>query len=184
MTIKNVQRDGVFVDLSNTAKVAWSTGNANTVTDFLMNGPTGVQGTFCQVSSQSHVNTSISGQNKKAIGCYIDQPVDDRVPYRVKAYAAGPDSGVSFMIGVGYAPASITGSDDIISEPLYLPFDTHFDELIIVEEEEDGDTYFGRPLCFAVVAQANNAGIGDFLRAHISVQRLAVSPPTMQNAVS
>lgn len=184
MSIKNISRDGIYTELSNSQKVAWSTGNANTVVDFLVNGPTAVAIDFNQVSSQSHVNTSITGQNKKAIGVFINQPVRDRVPYRVKAYAAGPDSGVTFLIGVGYAPASITGSDDIISEPLYLPFNNKFDDLIVVEEEEEGDTYYGRPLCFAVVAQSNNAGIGDFLRAHISVQNLGVKGPTMQNAVS
>ena len=115
---------------------------------------------------------------------YIDPPVGDRVPYRVKAHASGADSAVSFMIAVGYAPASITGTDDIISEPLYLPFHKSIDQLIVVEEEESGDTYEGRALCFAVIAQADNAGIGDYIRAHISVQNMAVKPPTMQNAVS
>jgi hypothetical protein len=181
---KNIQRDGVYVDLDVSESVAFSSNLALTSTDLYINGPAAVQVDVARVQATPNVVTNVTASNRKAIGCYIQAPIGDRTPYRVKAFAEGANGYSGFGIAVGYAPPSPTGSDDQIVEPVYFPFFKTFDDLIFIEPEAEGDTYEDRALCFALVIQGNASGVADYIFAYLSVQNLGVKPPTMQNAVS
>lgn len=181
---KHVQRDGHYIDLDDSAKIAWSADTPNATQTITVNAKTAVEPDFNFVSSQSHVVKVIAASNRCCIGCYMQAPVGDRVPYRVKAKAAAASGHLEYAIVVGYGPAAITGAGDVIDEPHYFPFAKEFDDLIIVNEEEPGDTYENRALFFGVMVQGSSAGTGDYFRAELSVQSLGVKPPTMQNAIS
>lgn len=182
--IVNVHRDALRVDLDQSVEQkTWSSDVANTTSTIVANCPTAVMVDWNRVQSDDNAAYSIAANNKKAIGCYIQQPQGDRTPYRVKAYAHAASGGIEFLVAVGYAPGTITGSDDTISEVVYLPFDHKFDDLIMVENEPEGDTYANRPLFFGIVAQSPSGGAGDYLRAALSVQNLGISAPTIQVSV-
>ena len=108
--IKHIQRDGVYVNLADSLKAAWSSDSPNTNQSFIINGPAGVEDKQNSVQSEDNVVKAVAASNKSGIGLYMTQPVNDRYPYRVKAYAAAASGHEEFMLGVGYAPASPTGS--------------------------------------------------------------------------
>ena len=89
------------------------------------------------------------------------------------------------MLVVGYAPASPTGSDDVIDQPYFIPFNQgEFDDVIIVPKLLDADPNFGRALYIGVVFCPGTTVSSLPAIGHISVQNLGIKPPTMHWAVS
>ncbi len=182
---KNIQRDGTYIN-PDSARLAFGTSDAVTIQALKINAPTAVAVDINFTQSGVGLETIASGE-KAGIGCYINQPIGDRVPYRIKAsieVATEQRYNTKGIIAIGFAPAAITGVDDVIAEPTYIPFDGTFDDLIIVEAQLGGDTYFGRALAVAIVIEPVETITTLPIRANISVQNLGVKPPTMQNAVS
>lgn len=183
---KNVQRDFILFDPDQTGLNPNSATETLLTTDALniMADPS-VYDDVAEAVVAPGSQLTISANSKKAMGCYIYQPVADRVPYRIKAHMALAASGFRLAIAIGYAPASPTGSDDAISSARYIPFTGEFDDLILVPAQGSGDTYFGRALAVAIVWITSGTGITTaYFDGHLSVQRLATKPPTMHNAVS
>lgn len=183
----NLQRDGIWTNPDNSANVAWSTASLLTATTFNVNAATGVNTDKGQVHSDHSATVTVAANSQRAIGTYIQQPVGDNVPYRVLASGSVKDlsrDSTHFAIAVGYAPASITGSDDAIAEPYFIPFNGMFDGLLMIPALPDGDPLEDRALCFALAIQAGTAITTLNINGQLSVQRLGTKPPTMHNAVS
>ena len=183
---KNIQRDCIFVQPLTSALLSLSsTGVAVGAAAFNMNssGSENVDKATAQIDSTS--TYSITADTAKSIGVLMMPPEGDRVPYRIKASISCGVPDLLAYIGIGYAPASPTGSGDSIDEPIWLPFDTMFDDTVIVEALDSGDGNYGRALAIALIAGADATGISaESIVGHLSVQNLGVKPPTMQNAVS
>lgn len=181
---KNIQRDGRWTKPETASDLALATETTIITTTIKVNADPVVYVDMAQAHI-SNAAFAITTANQRCIGCYLTPPVGDNVPYRVKASITAfgqPVYNNDQAIVIGYAPAVITGTDDIIEDPYYIPFQSSFDDLIIVPALVSGDPFFGRALCIALAcqtAQASNHVLGS-----ISVQSLGVKPPTMQNAVS
>lgn len=184
MSIVNLQRDAIFANLDTTDIVGYSADSLLSLDTFLSNSNAVVYDDFWSASADSTVVTSVASLQRKGMGLNLRQPVGDRTPYRVKAYVG--DVGVvnTFALAIGYPPAVITGTDDIISEMVTLPFTSKFDEMIIVEALPDGDPLIDRAIHFAIVVNAPAGGIAGYFAALLSVQNLGMKPPTMAQAVS
>jgi hypothetical protein len=186
MSIVNVQRDFMLLDPDQT-ELTWPTNSSITGSTINMNADSNV---YDDAASAEITDTAtVSGNNIETIGCYIHQPIDDRTPYRIKATAQILDVRMNetfTYVVVGWAPASPTGTNDAIDQPVFIPFTRKCDELILVPHQESGDTYFGRALAVGVgIAAGSTYGISSKIAsATISVQRLGTKPPTMHNAVS
>lgn len=180
-TPKNIQRDAIYMDpaatrlgLATEVLVSFDLVNGNS------DGSVHTDFAFAQYNYLAPV--TVSALSAASFGILIAQPIGDRQPYRVKAYGRVTNENEALAIVVGYAPLAPSGTNDEINKPAYFPFNGEFDELITVDARADGETYFGRPLYFGIVAFGALAALRLF--ADISVQNLGVKPPTMQNAVS
>ena len=177
----NIQRDAYWTNPDTTDDIALGNSTLQSLTNLDASGPT----TVFQDSGSAQVDaatTTIAADNQKTIGVYMAQPDGDNTPYRVKAACRvmdTPDAEMSIVIG--YAPATITGANDLIQDLFYIPFKHNFDDLIMVPES---DTYSARALFIGVAIQGGAGITGKRVNCSISVQRLATKPPTMQNAVS
>lgn len=181
---KNIQRDAQFIFPDATRDIGWSA-------DWPVTNPTGransdalVQEDFATVHSAHNTAIAIAANNTQGVGVNIRQPIGDRTAYRIKARAQNSQG--SFMctsLCIGYALATPTGTNDIIDQPIFLPFDKNFDDLVIIEALSDGDTFYGRALTVAIVIHGG-LGFTHYINAHLSVQNLGIKPPTMQYAVS
>lgn len=184
--ILNVQRDGLYIDPSDDLKLAWSATQTSyqALTSVKLAGTVPVDYAAVEVDDAAY---TLNANQKTGIGVMIQQPLGDRTPYRVKAHVHTPgNQGQRYAILVGYAPASPITGDNTVAAQTILPFDQKFDDLIMVENEADGDTFDGRAMVFAIVmynptgsSLSNSVSYGA-----LSVQNLGVKPPTMQNAVS
>jgi hypothetical protein len=169
MNLTNIDRDSFWVpSLYFSEKLGFSTSANQMVTTGVVN-----QG-FAGCESDS---TAIATASFTAVGVLMQQPVDDYTPYRIKARCqAGKDS----YVLIGYAPASPTG-DDAWTQGNYFAFDGEFDDIVNINPEGVGDTYYGRALMIGVAMASEN---GNVVRARLSVQDLGVSPGPFAKAVS
>lgn len=180
---KNIQRDGTYLYPKDVLIVPGSEYLA-TATTVLSNGPSATAIDYAKATLDFEANTAITILFARTFGIFINQPVGDRHPYRVKAALAYHEyvGAVSNLI-IGYGPATQTGSDDVITEIVKIPFLSIYDDLIIVDALPPGDALENRSLFIGI--ELNPAvAITATARGHISVQNLGVKPPTMQNAVS
>lgn len=183
---KNIQRDGTWTVPKTSLDEAFAAEVALNLTLYKTSGPAAVAVDQASVQSQANILTVITIANRRSLGIFMTAPEGDNVPFRIKAGAHAPGLDiheVNFAIVIGYGPASITGSNDIIEDVYYLPFRDTFDDLVMVPALVSGDTYFGRALSISIAAQAG-AAVNNHIAAYLSVQNLGVKPPTMQNAVS
>jgi len=181
---KNIQRDGIFLTLDESAGIIPALQSLLTANTATANAAAAVNVEYGEMQI-ANTAVSISAANQKVAGLYIDQPSKDRQPYRVKASLniIGIDNNVTdAAIVVGYAPASITGSNDTIDEPNYIPFEHNFDDLIVVAAPTV--SYEDRALFVGIAIQSKGGITTEQIRGHLSVQNLGTKPPTMQNAVS
>lgn len=177
MSIVNLDRDGVWCEIDTSAEKAWST--ESTIGDtILINADSTVYDASAYVQADK-TSTSIS-TGWRGIGCYIKQPTVDTTPYRVKGFINA--GSMICSVGVGYAPASITGGDDSITPVTLFPMSYEFDQLIMVPARISTDTYYNRALAFFIALQYTGASADTY--AHLSVQRLATSPPKFAASVS
>lgn len=187
MTPVNIQRDGLWIEPNASNLQAWSTELAITNSVCWVSGPTSVHVDKANVQSDHTATVSVAVGNERCIGVHMQQPVADNTPYRIKASISSPsekDYDVQGSIVVGFSPASITGSDDIMSAPYYIPFHNTIDEMIMVPALDSGDPNYGRSLCIAVAIQPAVAYTTQVVLAQLSVQNLAVKAPTMQYSVA
>lgn len=185
MNITNLQRDSIHTELLSANQKAWSAESLIAGDSFLMNSSGVVNQVTGQVQSSHNSKYTISADSIRGVGVFMQPPSkEDATPYRVIAQASSITSGLLFAIAVGFAPASITGSDDIIKEPSYFPFSGRFDGVIMVPKVPAGDTYIDRPIAIAVVAADGSAGPTQYIMAHLSAQNLAVAPPAFAQSTS
>jgi hypothetical protein len=179
---KNIQRDGIWTN-SLAAKLTWPTETVRSAGNILVNAKTAVHSDVADAAVGEFA--TITAGYREAIGVYMQEPIGDNAPYRVKASLDIQTTLVDIAshLIIGYAPASITGADDDVNQVYVIPIFNSIDELIMVPNLVSGDTYFGRPLFFGIALDASSA-LTARATGQISVQRLAVKPPTMQNAVS
>lgn len=173
--ITNIQRDGNWCD-PHATEITWSSDIA--------------VGANLQINADSTVydakafataaKTTISvATGWRGIGCYVKAPVADTVPYRVKGFYIS--SQLVCAIGVGYGPASPTGTDDVITPVRIIPIPAgHFDELIMVPALDSSHADYGKPLAICMALTYATGGYG---HAHLSVQRLATTPPGIASSV-
>lgn len=182
--ITNVQRDGVYAIPGTTRRLSWCTPIAVSSAAGQMNAHDAVNYDFGAVVGNHQQSNTLTGGQYTAIGLYIQQPVSERFPYRVKAKVETTNEATMFgMIMLGYRPSSGTsGTDDTIENPIYLPFKDSFDDLLVIEPNPSG--LEDRALAIAVCAVSKGALTNNSIMASLSVQNLGVRPPTMHNAVS
>jgi hypothetical protein len=182
MSINNLDRDGLFTNLEDTNESTWSSTFVTTGSSFTINaGDASVQSTYAMAKADKTTGVTVAAASWKGIGCYITQPGQDMTPYRVKAYAKSLSTLTNFMLGVGYAPLSITGTDDVITPCTLIPFGYAIDEVIMVPSLPDGDPLEDRALAFGILL---GEASGQLVYAHLSVQRLSVAPPQYARSVS
>lgn len=124
-------------------------------------------------------SVTVAAGSWTGIGCYIQQPTLDSIPYRVKAYAGENQKEKYVFIGVGsLAP---TGTGDTVNRVIAFPFRTHFDDCILYKVLDPQDAVYPNPVVIGVAfGEATTAQQDCF----ISVQRLGVAPPQYASIVS
>lgn len=167
MNLKNIARDSTFlVSMLESTHLAFSTVDQEVTTD---------GNVYDDVAFAMSNNASTTGI-LSGIGVNMSSGVNgEYIPYRVKAYVPTSDN---IFLRIGYAPATITGSDTA-SEKNYFHLIGEVDDIFMLKGNNVGDTYYNRAIQFGIIAQ--NLTITD---CSISVQKLDVSPPQFGMAVS
>lgn len=182
MSLTNIKRDGFHLEVKNTNESAWSSTFVTTADTALINaGDPSVKDEFASARADMTSGVSVAAASWKGIGCYISPPGVDMTPYRVKAYAMNLYGTADFRLVIGYAPASITGTDDTLSPINVLPFGYNFDDIIMVPALPAGDPLEGRALAFGLMLGETATSV---IYAALSVQKLSVAPPAFAQAVS
>lgn len=166
MNLKNIARDATWLLGLSSAGVGWSTsaGLANS------------NGTVHEEVATVFSTGASSGAATQTVGCYLSQTPGDNQPYRVKAHVPVNDN---MYIVLGYAPATITGTDDAIVGYKYVHLVGEMDDIFMFPKLDSGHAYYQRPIFVGIVSE--NASASNCL---LSVQKLAVSPPQFAIAVS
>jgi hypothetical protein len=162
MNLKNIGRDSFFVDsLLSADKITWTTTSGNVANSGTVN--------------QTHASVFSTGTSGAGgtfgVGCLMAQPLEERVPYRVKAYVPTNDN---VYLGIGYAPATPTG-DDTPQGQTYIHLIGEIDEIFMIDYNA---TYASRALMFSI-----NSGAVAISNVAMSVQKLDVSPPQFGMAI-
>lgn len=169
MSLTNVNRDSFHLTL-NQSEIAWS-GNGSG----FFNSSGNVNDSKAYASSFSVSNIA----NTSAFGVFMKAPLEERQPFRVKAKIRSDDINNTFLI-IGYAPASITGTDDVLTKIKYFPSSSgEIDEIFMIEPVDSLDPNYLRPIGFGIVSLQNVTNY-----AHISVQNMGISPPAFSMGVS
>lgn len=180
---KNIQRDGLYINFDPAIRLTWSSeGDISGASGIITTNPN-VAYDFGSATADFKASASVTAGKYVAIGLAMQQPVGDRVPYRVKARTYLPDNevGTSFLM-LGYTDVdSNVGTDVAVDGFSAIAFKDYLDELIILEPNPEA--YEGRPVIFGIGYFTSGTLTGR-LPAQLSVQNLGVKPPTMQNAVS
>jgi hypothetical protein len=168
MNLKNISRDSFWTGKLDDYIQSWSS-HATNQHRYSSDGAV-YQDVGTVKSNGGSIASGFSG-----IGVQMDQPLQEHVPYRVKVYVPTDDD---VYLGIGYADASPTGTDDTINSPNYYHLIGELDEIFMINNQESGDTYDGRSLVFGIFT-ANT----QIYYAHLSVQKLDVVPPQFGIAV-
>lgn len=182
MSIVNIQRDGIYTMPRSLGVTAWSTPQSIQSANGRFSGSATVRYDIGWITASHSSPVTISQNDYVAIGMWMQQPIGDRVPYRVKANVMFPGDGAGqgFII-IGYQDAVPgDGTDDDIMQPIFIPFQSTFDDVITINPQGDLDTYFGRPVAFALGFATSQQVTAAYGIGHLSVQNMAVKPPTMQ----
>lgn len=178
---KNIQRDALYIDLNPATRLTW--GSLNDLDGTTAVVTTGSSVVYDYGSAIAREGVAFQDGKYTACGVAIQQPIGDRIPYRVKASSDRITTGSgSPLIIVGYTDENNTvGQNAPVEAVALIMFKGYFDDLIIMEPNPQA--YLGRPLIFGV-GYATSDNNFEVLAGQISVQNLGVKPPTMQNAVS
>lgn len=169
MSLTNINRDPFWIkDIRDSVVTPWSTEGTGK-----MNSDGNVNDRIGYVRSSG---ASVISATQQGVGTYMRPPTNDYTPYRVKVYV--PNSTGIFLV-IGYAPATITGIDDIVSNQNLYNIRENLDEIIMLPPHEDGHPFKDRPICFGVAAY--QSGISN---VRMSVQNLSVAPPPIALGVS
>ncbi len=175
----NLQRDALFTAPEKTPLLFGSAFNFDDG-KFLANADPVVYDSYSSArNARLNTVTLANAAHCEAMGLYMRPPGSELSPYRVKCYAGTDDPLVSFRMVVGYAEGTITGTDDDITEYQTYHFDTHLDELIMLEPAVSVGL---APVFFGILLRGvyTTAKVDTI----ISVQRLATSPPQFSQSVS
>lgn len=183
MSIVNLQRDAIFLQLDTALNIGMSSDSGFSATAFFMNAVPVVEDIFASVQSNHQVQPVLIPDQIQSIGVFLKPPGLDTTPFRVKAYAASVSKDAQFYLSIGYAPAVITGVNDTIEQPVYLALPHHFDELIMIPALKAADPLFGRPIAFAISSTSNPTSTENVL-LQLSVQNLAIAPPAFAQSTS
>ena len=171
-SLTNIDRDSLwYTNLLVTARQSWP------ATDFRYNSDGAVYDHIASVKSATGALTTGVGVYR-SIGVNMKAPIEEYTPYRVKARLPTGRKGV---IVIGYAQATITGTEDLISEVQSIPFHEKFDEIININYVDSTSTYYGRPIAITVSAEEVAT---ESVWAFMSVQNLGVAPPSYAKGVS
>lgn len=169
----NIARDGYWTNPDDTDNLTWSSAfTAGGGLEVFNNSGTV---NLVEAAVQSVATATYSAGQVEAIGCLMNQVPGDNIPFRVKGCVQ-----LGGHVIVGYADASPTGSDDNINEAFYIPFVYKIDDVIMIPYDSN---YDGRAICIAIAPQAPSGSASTQI-ASLSVQNLAVAPPTILKAVS
>lgn len=178
---RNIRRDAIWTNPRTSDDVLFGTESLLSDTSPLANSSGQVNARYGCVQSDVSSNVSITAARREIIGVLMNAPVADTTPYRIHASSSIDGSSATVhasSIIIGYAPASPTGTDDIIEDIYRIPFRTiSFDNVVMVPALESGDTYFGRALFIGISIDATVAIVNVNVQAHISVQNLGVGAP-------
>lgn len=178
MSIVNLQRDAVFVDVDKTPIIfPAGTGFFEGIA-LIANTDSTVHDDYLNIRSSRTDFVGLVVDQIKSIGGYLRPPGDGLSPYRVKAYGDCRVAAIQFHVCIGWGPDVIDGSD-LIDEWIGIPFDTNIDELVMVPPEitEDHALFFG-------IGVSGITGSDAPMHAWLSVQRLATAPPQFDQSVS
>jgi hypothetical protein len=163
MNLKNISRDSYWIDDVSSVK-AWSTSGL---------GYTNSDGVVHDEVASIKSNGPSTALNM--VGIFMNYNDSDNCPYRVKAYVPVTDN---LYLFVGYGPASITGTNDLIPEYRQFHLIGEMDEIFMMPKLESSDTYYQRPVFFGI-----HTDTGSQVHVNLSVQKLDVSPPQFAMAV-
>lgn len=168
MNLSNIDRDCFWLTSLLTAdKIGWSSNTAG-----LVNSDGVVHTDVATLRSTG----ATSGTGTQAVGVFMSPPLEDNVPYRVKLHAPADDA---LFLLLGYAPGTITGTDDALSHYWYMPVEYDLDEVIMLPAHDPGDSLYNRPYCFGVACQSTVVA-----EIAMSVQKLDIAPPQFGKGVS
>lgn len=180
MTIINLQRDAVFQAPEKTTVTFGTAAAFNHAQALLANTDPVVQDAYGSVHTDPAVDIILaSATQARTMGMFMRPPGSELTPYRVKCYAGVTDPAVSFRMAIGFGEGTIDGANDNITHWESFAFDKKLDELFLVEPQV---TTGISPIFFGILfVGIITTGAID---AHISVQRLATSPPQFSQSVS
>lgn len=175
----NLQRDSMF---RNTEEAAIQFGGGdlfNETTKIRTNADPTVYDDYAKVRSSRAQVFSLAATLVYTLGLYLRPPEAGLSPYRIKAYVGCDDPVVKFHIVMGFAPTTITGSNDDIDVYETLNFQDHFDDLIMLPQEAIGT----HSQFIGIMIKGETSG-SVIVNASLSAQRLATSPPQFSQSVS
>ena len=179
-TLTNLDRDCFHTTLKDTDELSFSTQSLISGGSVLLNSTGSVNDVFGSARSDHTTIPAVTAGNWRAIGVLMEEPLQDRVPYRVKLYTNSA-SGIVHL-GIGYAPSSPTGSDDTI-DPVaqFSVTNNYLDEIFLIPALDSGDGDYGKALAFCGMITYNTA---DYCQVSLSVQKLDVGFPQYNRAIS
>ena len=178
--LTNIQRDAFWSTLKEADELSWGSDRLIASQTMYINADATIYDDIGKARNDHTSVLVIAAGSYRGFGLFMQQTGDDDTPYRVKMYS----NTANFIahLGIGYGPASPTGTDDEISEiAFFTPIYGAIDDIFILPKLDSGDTYYARPVAFGVFASFNG---GIVPHCGLSVQRLATTPPTFSTAVS
>ena len=183
MTPVNIQRDGWYCNLKTSDNIPFGTPYSHTNTTPGVNTDGLVHDDYFSASSDYTATNTMAAGWMATFGGFIAPPLGDRQPYRVHASILIPVDGDAMgCITLGWGPATITGTNDLISQPKQLAFYVSANSMFVCELAPTVEE--GRPLFVGVSVAATKQLTDATIQAHVSCQNLGLRPPTMQNAIS
>ena len=172
MSIVNIDRDGFWSTLHAADEIAFSTEGLISAGSIKLNSDGTVYDEYGTARADHDTVPTVTAANWRAVGCLMTPPQDETVPYRVKVNA----NSTNFVahLGIGYAPASPTGSDDVISDVAVFHVQNELDGLFMIPALDSGHADYGKALAFCYIITYNTGAYGV---GGISVQRLGTAPP-------
>lgn len=177
MSIVNTDRDFFATTLKDTDELGLGTVTLVSTNSVTVNANATVYDGNASCRFDKTSAPTIAANSWAGIASYIRPPDVEAVPYRVKAY--GNPTYQILAVGIGYCPASPTGTNDVIDPVAVFPFETKFDELFMIPSLDSADPYYGRSLAFCLICYYS-AG---FLSGGLSVQNLSTVPPMYSASV-
>ena len=175
----NIQRDGHWITIENSKLLTWPTALTIASGTINMNSDGVVYDVFSSARPDFRSAPTVPVDSWESVGTWMRPPDVDVSPYRVKAKAISEST---TLLVVGYGPASITGTNDLMSDIFVMPVVGEIDTMLMIPNLLDSDPNYERAIGFglAITAAPSSAG----LVGALSVQRLASTPPQLAQSTS